>query len=121
MPAESGCRLIVAAFSDQTVCIPSGASYELVLGEARLQAQSPQHASMAAQIYGLLARRGLQVLRMEQVSDGGCAALLVHAQAQACESQDLLALRQDLQAAGRELGYTLRVQREELFRYMHRI
>ena len=115
--SESGCRVVVAVFGHDKMCIPSPASVRVVGGEHLLRGD----ASLVGRIHGLLQSRGLEVLHVEQSSQPDCLALLIHARTSACSTANLVALRKDLESAGRDLGVTIRVQREELFVYMHRI
>lgn len=118
---ESGCRVIVAVFGYEKMCIPSPSSVRVVAGEHQLQVDGPYRASLVGRVHALLEARGLDIQRIEQSSEPDCFALLIHARTSACSTANLVALRKDLEAAGRELGVTIRVQREELFVYMHRI
>lgn len=114
---EGGCRVIVAVFGPDRVCLPTEASMRVVLGEGEMRSDS----GMLGRVHSLLKNRGLEVLRVEQSSEPSCFAALIHAQTSACGARNVVALRKDLEAAGKELGVTIRVQREELFVYMHRI
>lgn len=112
----SDCRVIVAVFGPDRVCLPSEASMRVVLGPGQMG-----DTGMLGRVHSLLHARGLEVLRVEQSSEPNCFAALIHARTNACGAQNVVALRKDLEAAGKELGVTIRVQREELFVYMHRI
>lgn len=118
---KQGCRVIVAVFGYDKMCLPREASVRVVAGGHQLRVDGPYQASLVGRVHSLLEGRGLQVLRMEQTSDPDCFALLIHAQTEACSASSLVSLRKDLEAAGKDLGVTIRVQREELFLYMHRI
>ncbi len=118
---ESGCRVIVAVFGYEKMCIPSPSSVRVVAGDHQLQVDGPYRASLVGRVHSLLETRGLEIQRLEQSAEPDCFALLIHARTTACSTANLVALRKDLEAAGRELGVTIRVQREELFVYMHRI
>ena len=116
----TGCRVVVAVFGANHVCLPSPSAVRTVPDPGRSHDGSGR-ASLVGRIHGLLEARGLEILRMEQSSEPDCFALLVHAQTSACTAANLVALRRDLEQTGRELGLTIRVQREELFVYMHRV
>lgn len=58
---------------------------------------------------------------MEDVHQPERSGLLVFAESSDCDSLNLLRLRDDLVRAGDPLRIRFRVQREELFRAMHRL
>ncbi len=118
---ESGCRVVVAVFGYEKMCTPTPATVRVVAGDHELLVDGAYRASLVGRIHALLEARGLEVLRMEQSSQPDCFALLIHARTSACSTANMVALRRDLQAQGQEMGVTIRVQREELFLYMHRI
>ncbi len=90
---NSGCNVIIAAFSPRL------------------------DTSLERRVVALLPQYGLVVDRTEQAPQG----LLIFAQSRDCDSLNLLHLRQQLSQSGQQLGVEFRVQREELFRAMHRI
>lgn len=63
----------------------------------------------------LLGDHPLYVERIEETPKG----VLVFARSTYCDSLDLTALRETLLGQAAEVGYRLRLQREELFRAMH--
>ncbi len=89
----SGCRLIIAFFPDHKVAINQ------------------------AEVLGLLRTHPLSVERVEETEKG----VLVFASSTHCDSLDLTKLRETLLAESRNLGYRLRLQREDLFRAMHSV
>lgn len=116
-PNRDECRVIVAVFGPDQVCLPSDSSMRMVYGEGQMRMDT----GMLGRVHALLNARGLEVLRVEQSSEPSCFSALIHARTHACGAQNVVALRKELEAAGRELGVTIRVQREELFVYMHRV
>lgn len=118
---ESGCRIVVAVFGYEKMNTPTPAPVRVVAGDHQLLVDGAYQASLVGRVHALLETRGLEILRMEQSSRPDCFALLIHARTTACSTANMVALRRDLQAQGQELGVTIRVQREELFLYMHRI
>lgn len=117
---EGGCRVIVAAFGHDRMCMPSAADLRVVAGEHQLR-DGAYRSSLVGRVHAMLETHGLEVLRIEQSSEPECFALLIHARTNACTAANLVALRKTLELHGRDLGVTIRVQREELFVYMHRI
>ena len=63
---------------------------------------------------------GVRVLKTECFQQNDKTALIMRADA-TDSSTDLYTLRQMLIAAGEKIHATVRVQKEDLFRYMHRI
>ena len=118
---ESGCRVVVAVFGYEKMDTPTPAPVRVVAGDHQVMVDGAYQASLVGHIHSLLETRGLEILRIEQSSQPDGFALLIHARTTACSTANMVALRRDLQAQGQKLGVTIRVQREELFIYMHRI
>ncbi|GEM_PF-2371696 len=118
---ESGCRIVVAVLGYEKMNTPNPTPVRVVAGDHQLVVEGAYQASLVGRVHALLEARGLEILRMEPSSQPDCFALLIHARTSACSTANVVALRRDLQAQGHELGVNIRVQREELFLYMHRI
>ena len=88
---NQGCRLIIAFF--------------------------PQTKSLVCpvDVERILRSHPVKIDRIENTEKG----VLVFAQSTHCESMDLTSLREKLLAEGHQLGFRIRLQREDLFRAMH--
>lgn len=117
----NGCRLILAVSGPDGLCYPGPDARHLMLGEARYPVGGPAHADLTTRVHELLGRNGVRVLRAETVDQGSCFTLVLSAEVDNCSAQTLKELRQRLESDARPLGVRIRVQREEIFAYMHRI
>lgn len=111
----NGCRLILAVSGPDGLCYPGPDARHFMRGEA------PAHADLTTRVHDLLSRNGVRVLRAETVDQGNCFTLVLSAEVDSCSAQTLKELRQRLEADARPLGVRIRLQREEIFAYMHRI
>jgi predicted amino acid-binding ACT domain protein len=116
-----GCRLILAVFGPDGLCWPGTNPRHIVLGEARYPVGSQAHADLTTRVHELLARNGVRVLKVDTAEQGTCFTLILSAEVDNCSAQTLSELRRRLEAEARPLGVRIRVQREEIFAYMHRI
>lgn len=71
-------------------------------------------------IVGICREAGVIIVRSERFEKDGRMAIIVRADA-SCAPGGLERFRQALEMAGEKLDAAIRVQKEELFRYMHRI
>ncbi|MEW6283299.1 MAG: ACT domain-containing protein [Candidatus Eremiobacterota bacterium] len=118
---STSCRLIVAVYGPDGLCFPGANPHRMVLGEARVSVSGAGQADLTARVHGLLLANGVRVLRAETVKQGGCFTLILSAETDGCSSSSLADLRARLDAGAAQLGVRIRVQREEIFAYMHRI
>lgn len=79
------------------------------------------HRSVAALLQTALDRLGLRLRSWEPITEAGCSAVLVSAEAASGSSVDLLEVRRELtqQLAPQQLQ--VRIQREDVFLAMHRL
>jgi len=114
-------RVVIMAFNYDTVCFPTSPSYRVVSPDGTCATAVPGHrVNLVAGITRLLAEHGVVVDDVEQAEGEGCFAMILLARV-VNPVVTLAQLREFLSARGRDLGVTLRVQREELFVAMHRI
>ncbi|MHB2021259.1 MAG: ACT domain-containing protein [Candidatus Xenobia bacterium] len=112
-------RVVVLVFGKDGVCFPSGPSNRvLVDGVCPTVIPGTEAHPAAASICGLLADLGVCASTVETVPQDGCFAMVVLAE---WAGTNLDGVRRILQQKGEALGLTLRVQREDVFRAMHRI
>ncbi|MCE7870601.1 hypothetical protein DYH09_09515 [bacterium CPR1] len=117
----NGCRLILAVYGPDGLCYPAADPRHMVLGEARYQVGSQAHADLTTRVHDLLARNGVRVLRADSVGQQTCFTLILSAEVDNCSAANLAELRDRLEIESRPLGVRFRLQREEIFAYMHRI
>ncbi len=117
----NGCRLILAVYGPEGLCYPGSGARHIMIGEARYPVGGQAHADLTTRVHDLLARNGVRVLRAETVDQGQCYTLILQAEVDSCSAQNLADLRARLESDARPLGVKIRVQREEIFAYMHRI
>lgn len=109
----SVCMLLIAAYTS------SHAPKELLPPEG---CEEEYEARLIEKITKMLEARSVEVTDIEKPQNTDKPfAILIYANYCISEVPDLEALRQDLQECGSELGLSLRMQRSELFYYMHRI
>ncbi len=120
---ESGeYRLIIAVLGYEKMSNPTNNTVRVIAGDNQLRVDGAYRASLVGRIHNLLESYGVRVLGIEQSSENDSFALLMHASINANDSMvNIGELRRQLVAEAQKLGVTLRIQREELFAYMHRI
>lgn len=117
----NGCRLILAVNGPDGLCYPGSGARHLMIGETRYPVGGAAHADLTQRVHELLARNGVRVLRAETVDQGSCFTLILSAEVDNCSAHTLAELRARLDTDSRPLCVRIRVQREEIFAYMHRI
>ncbi len=120
---ESGeYRLIIAVLGYEKMSNPTNNTVRVIAGDNQLRVDGAYRASLVGRIHNLLESYGVRVLGIEQSAENDSFALLMHASINANDSMvNIGELRRQLVAEAQKLGVTLRIQREELFAYMHRI
>ncbi|MCR5660779.1 MAG: hypothetical protein K6G50_01460 [bacterium] len=119
--SKNSVRLIIAVLGFEKMINPEGTAIRVVAGEHQIRVGGAYRASLVGRIHNLLESLELEVLGIEQTGNDESFALLIHAEYEMKDSASFTALRKKLEDGGKKLGVSLRVQREELFSYMHRI
>ena len=115
-------RLIIAVLGYDKMKPVVNNNVRVIAGENQVMVDGAYRASLVGRIHNLLESYGIRVLSIEQSSDDDSFALLMHASINANDmSVNIGELRRSLVQQAQMLGVTLRIQREELFAYMHRI
>lgn len=114
-------RLIIAVWGFDKMNTPCNNTVRVVAGNNQLRVDGAYRASLVGRIHNLLESYGVQVNGIEQSEEKDSFALLIHATIAASEGLNIAALRTELVEEARKLGVTLRIQREEVFAYMHRV
>ena len=111
----SVCRLIIAAYDHRRV----GNSTEV--SQAK-QIDQHDQAELIAKITAMLEENAIEVADIERFNhtDEGFSAL-IYADYRITNSPDLAVLRSKIKEEVHKLGVSIRMQRSELFSYMHRI
>lgn len=121
LKAGTVCRLIVAVFAYEKMDNPLNSTVKVIAGEHRLRVEGAYRASLVGRIHSLLESHGVDIVGIEQSAEHDSFALLIHATYLVQDDSSIGTLRSSLENKAKELGVTLRLQREELFAYMHRI
>ncbi len=115
-------RLIIAVLGYDKMKPVVNNNVRVIAGENQVMVDGAYRASLVGRIHNLLESYGIRVLSIEQSSDDDSFALLMHASINANDMNVRIGeLRRSLVQQAQMLGVTLRIQREELFAYMHRI
>ena len=115
-------RLIIAVLGYDKMKPVVNNNVRVIAGENQVMVDGAYRASLVGRIHNLLESYGIRVLSIEQSSDDDSFALLMHASINSNDmSVNIGELRRSLVQQAQMLGVTLRIQREELFAYMHRI
>lgn len=115
-------RLIIAVLGYDKMKPVVNNNVRVIAGENQVMVDGAYRASLVGRIHNLLESYGIRVLSIEQSSDDDSFALLMHASINVNDmSVNIGELRRSLVQQAQMLGVTLRIQREELFAYMHRI
>lgn len=114
-------KLVIVVLGYEKMVNSQASTMRVMAGEHQLRVEGAYRASVVGRVHTLLQSRGVDVQGIEQSADHDSFALLIHASFCIGGAQSLSELRHDLENSAKELGVTLRVQREELFTYMHRI
>ncbi len=111
----SVCRLIIAAYDHRHVSNDTKAT-------PNKQGVAIDQAELIAKITAMLEANAIEVADIELFThtDEGFSAL-IYADYRITDSPDLAALRSKIKEEGHKLGLSIRMQRSELFSYMHRI
>ena len=115
-------RLIIAVLGYEKMSNPINNTVRVVAGNNQLRVDGAYRASLVGRIHNMLESYGVKVIGIEQSSEQDSFALLIHASiSSAANSMSIAELRKQLVEEAKKLGVTLRIQREEVFAYMHRI
>ncbi|MBQ7567903.1 hypothetical protein IJT17_03775 [bacterium] len=115
-------RLIIAVLGYDKMKPAANNYVRVIAGDSQVTVDGAYRASLVGRIHNLLESYGIRVLSIEQSSDDDSFALLMHASINANDMTiNIGELRRNLVQEAQLLGVTLRIQREELFAYMHRI
>ena len=115
-------RLIIAVLGYDKMKPVVNNNVRVIAGDNQVMVDGAYRASLVGRIHNLLESYGIRVLSIEQSSDEDSFALLMHASINSNDmSVKIGELRRSLVQQAQMLGVTLRIQREELFAYMHRI
>ena len=111
----SVCRLIIAAYDHRHVSNSKKTSQTK-------QADSTDQAELIAKITAMLEENAIEVADIERFSHADeVFSALIYADYRITNSPDLAVLRSKIKEEGHKLGVSIRMQRSELFSYMHRI
>lgn len=115
-------RVVIMVSSYDTVCFPTAPSYRVVTAGTSVATTTmgAHRVTLVANLTRILAEHGVVVEDVEQADGEGCFAMVILARI-VNPIVHLARLRDMLQRHGRDLGISVRVQREELFLAMHRI
>lgn len=115
-------RLIIAVLGYDNGGYSIGNNVRVATNNGQVLADGAYRASLVGRIHNLLESYGVKVLSIDQSSDDDSFALLMHASIKNNNMKLTIGeLRRHLVKEAKDLGVTLRIQREELFAYMHRI
>lgn len=118
---EQRYRLIVAVLGYEKMINSQSSAVRVIAGGHQIRVDGAYRASLVGRLHNLLESHQLEVLGIDQSSDPDSFALLMHVSCPASVISSFSVLRRDLEKAAEDLGVVLRVQREELFSYMHRV
>ncbi|MDO5295253.1 MAG: ACT domain-containing protein [bacterium] len=115
-------RLIIAVLGYDKMKSSVNNNVRVIAGENQVMVDGAYRASLVGRIHNLLESYGIRVSSIEQSTDDDSFALLMHASINSNDMNvNIGELRRNLVQDAQMLGVTLRIQREELFAYMHRI
>lgn len=115
-------RLIIAVLGYDKMGSVNNNNVRVIAGNNQVLVDGAYRASLVGRIHNLLESYGVQVQSIDQSSDDESFSLLMHASVNANDMVvNIGQLRRQLESEAQKLGVTLRIQREELFAYMHRI
>ncbi len=114
-------RVVVLATGQEGLCFPSGPSARVVVNEgcALLPVAGADGHPAAGRLCQLLTTLGIRPTTVDTMQQADCFVLVILADIG--DGENLEALRHRLVEKGREAGLVLRIQREDVFRAMHRI
>jgi ACT domain-containing protein len=81
--------------------------------------KNPQRVFLVGALNNVLREFGAELLYLDQTEDEGCFGIILWANLTQPVNMD--SLRRQLMQKGNELGASVRVQREDLFNFMHRL
>jgi predicted amino acid-binding ACT domain protein len=110
-------RVVVLALGQEALCFPANPATRVVLngGCSVLEGGHPQ----AQPVCEILGQAGIRPTAIDTLQQDGCFVLVVLAEID--DGANLQQVSARLKQNGAERGLVLRIQREDVFRAMHRI
>jgi predicted amino acid-binding ACT domain protein len=110
----------VLASGQEGSCFPSGPASRVLVNEGGSLLPVAGHGHpQAATVCAILSNLGVRPTTVDTLQNDECFVLVVLGEIP--DDLNLEGLRHNLVARGKEAGLSLRVQREDVFRAMHRI
>jgi len=114
-------RVVVTVLAYDTTGIEGGSEYTLVFSPGvSVKIKGAFRMSIAAALSQILEEYGIRVISIEQAEEDGCFAMILFGD-MGENIVSLEHLRTILFERGRKAGASIKIQKADLFRYMHRI
>ncbi|MCD6309720.1 MAG: hypothetical protein J7M18_03335 [Candidatus Eremiobacteraeota bacterium] len=114
-------KIVVTVLAYDITGIEGGTEYTMVFSPGvSTKIKGPFRMNIAGILGQILEEYGIQVLSIEQASEDGCFAMILIGD-MGDNIVNLEHLRTILAERGKQVGASIKIQKADLFRYMHRI
>jgi ACT domain-containing protein len=117
---SNGNNIVITVLSYDRAFFATPDNCTLVLSsEISAKLKNPQRVYLVGALNNVLLEFGGELLYLDQTEDEGCFGIILWAKLDKPVNMD--SLRRRLMQKGTELGASVRMQREDLFNFMHRL